>query len=128
MLVRLKRKNFRYPDLTPHHDYVVIGIEAEDFRILNDRGQPYLYPARLFEIIDAREPEDWIKERGKDNEQYAYPLALNRAGFFEDFFDQKKDVVAAFWQAVNQGLAANRTLRRKSSAPSRTKTGARLAA
>ena len=128
MLVRMKRKNSRYPDLTPHHDYVVIGIEADDFRILNDRGQPYLYPARLFAMVDAREPKDWIKERGNDNEHYAYPLALNRVGFFEDFFEQKQDAVATFWQVVNQRLAANRTLRRKSAVPSRMKIDSRLAA
>jgi hypothetical protein len=36
MLVRLKRKSSRYPDLTPRHDYVVIGIEAGDYRIKID--------------------------------------------------------------------------------------------
>lgn len=128
MLARMKRKNSRYPDLAPHHDYVVIGIEAGDFRILNDRGLPYLYPARLFEIVDAREPKDWIKARGEDNELYAYPLALNRTGFFEDFFDQKKEAVATFWQALNQRLAANRIFRRKPVTASRIKLDSRLAA
>ena len=45
MIVRLQRKNTRYPDLTPGQDYVVIGIEADDLRILSDQGRPYLYPA-----------------------------------------------------------------------------------
>ena len=42
MIVKLRRKNARYPDLTPGQDYAVIGVEADDFRLLNDRGQPYL--------------------------------------------------------------------------------------
>ncbi len=105
MIVKLRRKNSRYPDLTPGQGYVVIGIEADDFRILNNQGRPYLYPCRLFEIIDPREPADWVTESGDDGERYAYPPSLNTCGFFEDFFDAKKGAVATFWQVVNQRLA-----------------------
>ena len=66
MIVKLRRKNSRYPDLAPRQNYVVIGVEADDLRILNDQGRPYLYPVRLFEIVDAREPADWIAELGED--------------------------------------------------------------
>jgi hypothetical protein len=38
----------------------VIGREADDFRLFNARGQPYLYPHQLFDIVDAHEPEDWV--------------------------------------------------------------------
>jgi hypothetical protein len=104
MMVKLRRKNARYPDLTTQRPYAVIGIEADDFRILNDHGRPYLYPARLFEVIDPREPDDWVTELGEDGERYAYPPPLNSSGFFEDFFDGKPEVVATFWQVVNQRL------------------------
>jgi hypothetical protein len=105
MIVKLQRKNLCYPDLTPSQSYVVLGIEADDFRIVNDQGRPYLYPSRLFEIINHREPADWVTEYGDDGERYAYPPSLNTCGFFEDFFDAKKDAVATFWQVVNQRLA-----------------------
>ena len=105
MIVQLRRKNSRYPDLTPGQGYVVIGIEADDFRILNDQGWPYLYPPRLFEIVDPREPADWVTEYGDDGERYAYPPPLNGCGFFEDFFDAQAGAVATFWQVVNQRLA-----------------------
>jgi hypothetical protein len=107
MIVKLQRKNSRYSDLTPNRQYVVIGIEADDFRILNDQGRPYLYPSRLFKIVDPHEPEGWITELGDDNERCAYPPPLNGPGFFEDFFDNKK-AVATFRQVVNQNLAAAR--------------------
>ena len=68
MIVKLRRKNARYPDLTPGQDYAVIGVEADDFRLLNDRGQPYLYPHQLFDIVDPLEPEDWVMEVGEDGE------------------------------------------------------------
>lgn len=105
MIIKLRSNNGQYPDLSPEQQYVVIGIEANDFRILNDQGRPYLYPHGLFEIIDPHEPEDWITEVGEDGERYAYPPSLNYAGFFEDFFDAKQEAVARFWHAVNQRLA-----------------------
>ena len=36
MIVKLKEKNPDYPDLTPDQPYFVIGIEADDYRMLND--------------------------------------------------------------------------------------------
>jgi hypothetical protein len=106
MIVKLRRKNVRYAALTQQQHYAIIGIEADDFRILNDRGRPYLYPRRLFDVIDPREPEDWVTECGDDGERYAYPPPLNAPGFFEDFFDAKKQAVATFWQVVNRRLTA----------------------
>ena len=105
MIVKLRRRNSRYPDLTPGQTYVVIGIEADDLRILNDAGRPYLYPRRLFELVDSHEPSDWVTEYGEEGERYAYPWPLNKPGFFEDFFDQKPKAVATFWRIVNQRLA-----------------------
>src|SRR2546425_9206096 len=70
MIVRLRQRSSRYPDLSPRQPYVVIGIEADQFRILNDAGRPYLYPPRLFACIDSREPDDWVEERGDDGERY----------------------------------------------------------
>jgi hypothetical protein len=122
MIVKLRRKNFRHPDLTPQQNYVVIGIEADALRLLNDQGRPYLYPAHLFEVVDSQEPADWVTEYGEENEGYAYPSPLNEVGFFEDFFDEKKKVVAAFWHVVNQRLAVARDLVQASRTRSLPKT------
>ncbi len=105
MIVKLRAKNGQYPDLSSDQAYVVIGIEANDFRILNDQGRPYLYPHDLFDLIDRREPDDWITELGDEGERYAYPPSLNHSGFFEDFFDARQEAVATFWHVVNQRLA-----------------------
>ena len=107
MIVKLKKKNARYRDLTFGQPYVVIGIEADDLRILNDAGRPFLYPPDLFSLVDSREPVDWVTEFGDDGERYSYPAPLNKSGFFEDFFDQKAKAVATFWRVVNQRLAAS---------------------
>jgi len=108
VIVKLRRKNLRYPDLKPGQAYVVIGIEADDLRILNDAGRPFLYPRRLFTLVDSQEPSDWVTEYGEEGERYSYPPVLNKSGFFEDFFDDKPKAVGTFWRVVNQRLATAR--------------------
>jgi len=94
MRVRLKKPTRRYTEFTFGNVYRVIGIEADDYRIMNDDGQPYLYPAKLFELIDRHQPESWIKRYGEDGEMYAYPHELSRPGFFEDWFEHKRSALA----------------------------------
>lgn len=105
MIIQLN-PNESFPGLTAGQKYTVLGIEADDFRILDDQGRPYLYPAASFTVVDPREPSDWINESGEDRERYAYPPPLNDIGFFEDFFDGRAAVIAAFWRAMNQRLAS----------------------
>jgi hypothetical protein len=107
MIVKLKKKNSKYPDLTFGQPYTVIGIEADDYRILNDAGRPFLYPNTLFTEVDSEEPSSWITEFGEDRERYSYPSALNKPGFFEDFFEEEPKTVATFWHLVNQGLPSS---------------------
>ena len=109
MTVKLRRKTSKYRDITHGQPYVVIGIEGDYFRILNDAGRPYLYPPSLFTVVDAREPKDWLTEKGEDGERYAYPAPLNDIGFFEDFFDGRPGAVREFWRVVNHRLAATKT-------------------
>ena len=93
MIVKLKKKSAHYRDLTFGQAYVVIGIEADKLRILNDAGHPFLYPRNLFSVTDAKEPVDWVTEFGDYGELYSYPPPLNKSGFF--------------WRVVNQRLACN---------------------
>jgi hypothetical protein len=106
MIVQLNSALPNYPELSVGQPYLVIGVEADDLRVLNDQGRPYLYPRELFTVIDSRVPQDWITERGEDGEQYAYPPQLVPPGFFEDFFDGIPEVVATFWRVMNRRLAA----------------------
>jgi hypothetical protein len=87
MKVRLKKVSRRHPDLTAGNVYHVIGIEADDYRLLNDFGRPYLYPPELFEVVDPKRPRDWRSVIGEDGEEYAYPPQLGKPGFFEDYFE-----------------------------------------
>ncbi len=102
MIVKLRSKNPDYPDLSEDQPYFVIGIEADDYRVLNDAGKPYLYPPDLFDVMDLLEPSDWITEIGEDGERYSYPEPLNKVDFFEDSCDQKHEQISIFWHVVNQ--------------------------
>jgi hypothetical protein len=87
-----------YKDLTPGNAYRVLGIEADDWRIVNDEGLPYLYPHDLFLPVDLHEPEDWETEYGDEGERYSYPKELKSPGFFEDYFEGNPRAVATLRQ------------------------------
>ena len=84
--------------MTAGKEYTVIGIEADTYRIINDLNDPCLYEPLQCEIVDPTEPNFWVSELGEDGERYAYPLAWNRVGFFEDYHDRIQSVVDQFWQ------------------------------
>lgn len=86
-------------DLTLGKVYQVLGIEADDYRLIcndlrspDDRKidatsrskmpQPYLYSPRLFEVVDSSEPSFWVCEYGEGGERYCYPRGWMRVGFF----------------------------------------------
>ena len=90
------RTRSKYYDLTIERVYNVIGIEADDFRIMNDNGRPYLYPKEIFVVVSTEEPNEWMSEYGEGGERYAYPPELARPGFFEDYFDGDNEAKAVF--------------------------------
>ena len=105
MIVKLRSGNSEYADLSADQPHFVIGIEADDYRILNDAGKPYLYPPEPFDVVDASIPPDWITDIGTDGERYAYAAPLNQAGFFEDLFDQKPEQMSMFWGILHRTLS-----------------------
>jgi hypothetical protein len=106
MTVRLKKSVSRYPDLTVGNLYRVIGIEADDHRIMNDDGRPYLYPPNLFAVVDAHEPKNWQSTFGPEGERYAYPPELARRGFFEDYFEGDRRVMATLHAYLAESRSA----------------------
>ena len=124
MQVKLKAYSPKYRDLTPGNVYRVIGIEADDFRIMNDVGQPYLYPHRLFRVVDASRNPDWQRTVGTEGEEYAYPRALAAPGFFEDYFDRSPAAV----EALHTYLRSSPHMKSKSPKPKPRRTRAGQAA
>lgn len=75
--------------------YVVLGIEADEYRLLNDEKEPVLYAPALFDVVDEQTPACWLCSFGPDGEKYAYPPELNEPGFFEDYHDGVPSAVVA---------------------------------
>jgi hypothetical protein len=94
----------------------VAGIKDEsktdDLRVMNDYGQPYLYPQELFLVVDNRYPSDWETEYGEEGERYSYPKVFQQPGFFEDYFDGEQYAVNVFYRylifgTMNKSLFIN---------------------
>lgn len=84
-------------------EYEVIGIESDNYRIISETDQqPYLYPPDCFEIIEENKPSFWETEFGEDGEEYSYPPGWNQVGFFEDFFEEVRNVKEQFWKDYNK--------------------------
>ena len=96
MIVRLKMRLKRYPYLTPDKDYYVIGISNKYFRLLDDKGEPILFPRPLFNVVEDSISEDWIWERHSAEDYYADPPGLNVPGFYERYFDNKQEAIEEF--------------------------------
>ena len=82
--------------LTLGETYEVIGIAADDYRIVDNKGEPILFDATCFDVVDCSEPEFWVSTID-DGVRYAYPPEWDRPGFFEDYSDYKEDVRCKFW-------------------------------
>ena len=93
MRIRIIVDRKRY--LTAGREYQVLGIEGDWYRVLDDKNEPILVDPKACELTDPTEPPDWIREE-IDGELYAYPPALNRVGFFEDYYDKQDQAVREF--------------------------------
>lgn len=89
--------------LTLGRSYEVLGIEADDYRVLTDEDTPHcpndpvLYEPTCFQVLDSTDPAFWLSKCGADGERYAYPSDWMRVGFFEDFHDGVAEVRTQFW-------------------------------
>jgi hypothetical protein len=80
-------------------EYEVIGIEGDDYRIISDIDkEPYLYPTDCFEVINKNRPAFWETKYGDDGEEYSSLPQWNQVGFFEDYFDDIKQIRKQFWK------------------------------
>lgn len=101
-----------HPGLTPREEYFVIEIGKGYYRVVDDNGEPIIYPKPLFEVIDPAIPADWEMHEYPDGQYFLRPARAGGRGFYEDFFGSDGDRVAQAHaqQAVREALdAAMRT-------------------
>jgi len=104
--IKLKDSEGYKLSLTIGRIYEVLGIEADTYRMLTDpESKPYgndpvLYEPECFKIIDSKEPDFWICDRGDDGERYCYPPEWSEVGFFEDYHDGIPEARKKFWDLL----------------------------
>ncbi len=95
--------------LTPGQQYVV-GVDQESYRVVDDKGEPLLFPREGFRVIDDTIPPDWIWDRQGDDEYYGGPAGLQTPGFYEDYFDGKREAIEQFQQYLRRnGIVPRKT-------------------
>jgi hypothetical protein len=80
--------------VTPLEEYYVIEVSHVEFRVIDDGGEPILYPKALFEVIDPTLPPGWQFCEYLDGEYHLEPVRTGRAGFYEDLFCSDGDRAA----------------------------------
>lgn len=90
MTIRANHNTKGLWNLTCGKEYVVIGLDEEYYRIVDDYGEPVLFEKFMFNVVDDAIPDDWIWQRNSDDDYCADPPGLNVRGFYEDFFDRKE--------------------------------------
>ena len=77
--------------ITPGGTYLLVGMDHDSYRVVNEIGDPAVYPRQVFVEQELSAPSDWIVRRFDADEFYAYPPELACRGFFEDWFDGHRD-------------------------------------
>lgn len=94
--------------ITPAEEYFVIEIGQEVFRVVDDGGEPILYPKELFDVVDSSLPPGWQFDEYADGEYWLGPTKTAAPGLYEDFFGSGGDRAAQAHaqQAVRAALEA----------------------
>ena len=82
-------------------EYELIGIEHREtnlafFRIVDEKGDPPLYPCCYFLEEDILPPADWIQEDFGEGRIDYYPSELSGRYFFDHHSDDKPEEVRLY--------------------------------
>jgi len=91
-----------YQNLTSGNIYEVISLEVDSIRVINDYGEPGLYPDSWFSIADPKWPTDWVVMIGIEGERYAGPQVLSDSYFWERYFDGDKETILTFQRRIRE--------------------------
>jgi hypothetical protein len=84
------------PSLVQGNEYEVIGIDDEYYRVIDDKGDPILYPKNYFLESDLVPPDGWVVDKYEDGQYAASPPELAAPRFFEDYHDGRSRAVEVF--------------------------------
>ena len=97
---------FENQTLTPLRDYVVVGYDDSYYRVVDDSGEPILFPKFLFDVESVWEPSDWVREDHGEGDFGVGPPECMARGFYERWFDGDPAARATF-ERVRQRIEAS---------------------
>ena len=84
--------------LVQGNDYEIIGIDDSCLRVIDESGEPGLFPKSYFLEGHFCPPPNWVL-RKFDEDEYSYdPPELSEPGFYEDYADGHEAALATFRQ------------------------------
>jgi len=79
--------------LTSGEMYFVIGVDDSNYRVVDDFGEPVLFPKTIFQVLERSIPAGWVLHDYEDS-YYLDPDATAQPGFYEDWFGSDGDHAA----------------------------------
>ncbi len=77
-----------HPSVSIGRLYIVLTLLTDDFRIVDDEGEPILVPRSKFDVLDDWIPTDWVREADEAEDWFwCGPLPFAVRGFFERWHD-----------------------------------------
>ena len=104
-----------HPGISPGTEYFVLDVSDEYYRVVDDGGEPVLYPKQLFEVLDVTVPPGWQFKEYEYDDYRLVPVRTSRPGFYEDFFCSDGDRIAQ--KRVQQTLREELEHMRESASP-----------
>lgn len=90
------------PSVTVDRLYVAVTVANQEFRIVDDSGEPILVPRDRFDILDDWIPSNW--DRIEDGDWWSRcPLECSSPGFFErwhDGFEKERECFAKVYMSL----------------------------
>jgi hypothetical protein len=104
------RDDSSHETISPDEIYLVIAVDRDFYRVIDDAGQPVMFPKELFEVIDKRIPSGWAFDEHVGGSYYLEPIPCSVPGFYEDYYGSDGDQVAQIrsHSIVTQVIAAMR--------------------
>jgi len=96
----VKTGEYQGTEMTLEKVYLVLAIEYDSFRLLDDSNEPYLYSSSQFEVVDP--PDFWVSEVDEDGDECFGPPSWHTEHFFEKFHDGVQHIKDLFWRDVEQ--------------------------
>ncbi len=103
-ITALVSKSTNNISLIQGNDYQVIGIREKFFHIVDEAGEPTLYPKSYFSGFVETVPSGWMFHHFECGDYICYPQELSSRGFFERYDDGHQKEIEVFKKYLSSAI------------------------